>query len=121
MKFLDRTLRGHRARHVGPVQRRSNAGRIRLLTRRAQGIRIAGLHAQPDISQPIQVVLIEISASRPGPLTCVPIQAVEHLIGEDQRLPLRWWLGKVGRGAWSVGHRCVPAASTLVFGRAGGA
>jgi len=79
MNFLDRTLRVHMACHAGSVQRRSNAGRTSLLTRGAQGIRIACLQVQPDIGQPIQVVLIEIPASS-GPFTCVPSQTVEHLM-----------------------------------------
>jgi hypothetical protein len=99
MNLLDRTLRVHMARHAGPVPRRSNAGRSSLVARGAQWMRFACLHAQPDIGQPIQVVVIEISASS-GPLTCVPSQTVEHLIGEDQRWPpgggLQGWQRGIG-------------------------
>jgi hypothetical protein len=106
MNFLDVTLRVHMARHAGPVQRRSHAGRTSLLTRGAQWIRFACLQAQTDIGQPIQVVLIEIPASA-GPFTCVPRQTVEHLIGEDQGLPLGWlcgW-GVLPRPRWAAGLR----------------
>jgi len=99
MNLLDRTLRVHMARHAGAVPRRSNAGRSSLVARGAQWMRFACLHAQPDIGQPIQVVVIEISASS-GPLTCVPSQTVEHLIGEDQRWPpgggLQGWQRGIG-------------------------
>jgi len=91
MKFLARSLPVHMARHAGSVQRRSHSDRTGLLTRGAQGIRFACLQAQTDIGQPIQVVPIEIPASS-GPFTCVPSQTVEHLIGEDQRLPPGWAL-----------------------------
>jgi len=76
---------------AGSVQRRSHAGGTSLPTRGAQGIRFTCLQAQTDVGQPIQVVPIEIPASS-GPFTCVPSQTVEHLIGEDQRLPSGWAL-----------------------------
>jgi len=60
----------------------------RLIRRGAQRVMLAGLHPHPHIRNPIQVTPVEVFAG-PAPLARIPKQAVQDLIGKNQRLRSR--------------------------------